>query len=126
MSIKIPERHVGLQDDRLTVSPDELIGEFMAANPKLTRDMIVVECGGPGNRLKEVRICFNKGGGLRACGRNEDQRRLCSAERMYVPPVRISAQGQDAGRAAPERPLRQTEQPKSQSKSGGDFLPGPR
>ena len=47
------------------VSPDELIGEFMAANPKLTRDMIVVECGGPGNRLKEVRICFNKGGGLR-------------------------------------------------------------
>ncbi len=98
----------------------------MAANPKLTRDMIVVECGGPGNRLKEVRICFNKGGGLRACGRNEDQRRLCSAERMYVPPVRISAQGQDAGRAAPERPSRQTEQPKSQSKSGGDFLPGPR
>ena len=44
----------------------------------------------PGDRLKEVRICFNKGGGLRACGRNEDQRRLCSAERMYVPPVRIA------------------------------------
>ena len=29
-----------------------------------------------------------KSGEFRACGRNEDQRRLCSAERMYVPPVR--------------------------------------
>jgi ribonuclease T2 len=126
-SVKIPERYIGLQDDRLTVSPDELIGEFLAANPKLSRDMIVVECGGPGNRLKEVRICFNKGGGFRACGRNEDQRRLCSAERMYVPPVRVSAQGPDAGRAAPERPSpRQIEQPQSQQKSGSDFLPGPR
>jgi len=121
-SVKIPERYVGLQDDRLMVSPDELIGEFMAANPTLTRDMIVVECGGPGNRLKEVRICFNKGGSLRACGRNEDQRRLCSAERMYVPPVRISAQG-----AVPDRRPRESRQPQQpQSKSGGDLLPGPR
>ncbi len=120
-SIKIPERYVGLQDDRLMVSPDELIGEFMAANPKLTRDMIVVECGRPGDRLKEVRICFNKGGGLRACGRNEDQRRLCSAERMYVPPVRISAE-----RAPPQRRSREERPPQPQSKSGGDMLPGPR
>ena len=120
-SIKIPERYIGLQDDRLMVSPDELIGEFMAANPKLTRDMIVVECGRPGNRLEEVRICFNKGGGLRACGRNEDQRRLCSAERMYVPPVRISAE-----RAPPQRRSREERQPQPQSKSGGDMLPGPR
>jgi ribonuclease T2 len=97
-----------------------LVNEFIAANPKLTRDMIVVECGGPGNRLKEVRICFNKGGGFRACGRNEDQRRLCSAERMYVPPVRISAE-----RAPPQRArARSRQQP--QSKSGGEMLPGPR
>ena len=47
-----------------------------------------MQCGGAGNRLKEVRICFTKDGEFRACGRNEDQRRLCSAERMYVPPVR--------------------------------------
>lgn len=120
-SIKIPERYIGLQDDRLMVSPDELIGEFMAANPKLTRDMIVVECGGPGNRLKEVRICFNKGSGLRACGRNEDQRRLCSAERMYMPPVRIGAE-----RAPPQRRPREERPPQPQSKSGGDVLPGPR
>ena len=87
-SVKIPQRYVALEDDRLMVSPDELIREFMEANPKLARDQIVVECGGPGSRLKEVRICFNKGGGLRACGRNEDQKRLCLAEHMYVPPVR--------------------------------------
>ena len=101
-SIKIPARYVALEDDRLTVSPDELIREFMEANPKLSRDQIVVECGGPGNRLKEVRICFNKGGGLRACGRNEDQKRLCSAEHMYVPPVRTGGR-QPAPRNDPRR-----------------------
>ena len=76
----------------MTVSPGELMSEFMAANPGLKPDMIVVQCGGPGNRLKEVRVCFTKGGDFRACGRNENQRRLCSADRMYVPPVRIGAE----------------------------------
>ena len=51
----------------------------MAANPGLKPDMIVVQCGGAGNRLKEVRICFDKGGDFRACGRNENQARLCIA-----------------------------------------------
>jgi ribonuclease T2 len=55
--------------------------------------MIAVQCGGPGNRLREVRICFDKGGSFRACGGNEDQRKLCSADRMYVPPVRTSGDG---------------------------------
>jgi ribonuclease T2 len=50
--------------------------------------MIVVQCGGSGNRLKEVRICFSREGNFRSCGANENQRRLCSADRMYVPPVR--------------------------------------
>ena len=125
-SVKIPQRYVALEDDRLTVSPDELIREFMEANPKLARDQIVVECGGPGNRLKEVRICFNKGGGLRACGRNEDQNRLCSAERMYVPPVRTGGREVAPQRSAPERPAPEKRQPQPQSKPGGDFLPGPR
>jgi ribonuclease T2 len=68
-----------------------LIGDFIAANPGLKPDMMSVQCGGAGNRLKEVRVCFTKEGEFRACGRNEDQRRLCSAERMYVPPVRAGA-----------------------------------
>lgn len=89
--VKIPEKFVDLDDDRMTISPGELTRDFLAANPGLRPDMIVVQCGGPGNRLREVRICFDKAGAFRSCGANENQRRLCSADRMYVPPVRYSA-----------------------------------
>ena len=97
--VKIPPRFVRLADDRLLVSPGELVDEFLAANPDLKPDMIAVQCGGSGNRLREVRICFDKGGSFRACGHNENQRRLCSANRMYVPPVRTGA-----ARVEPDRP----------------------
>ena len=86
--VKIPPRFVNVSDDRMTVGVGELIDDFLQANPGLGPDMMSVQCGGAGNRLKEVRICLTKSGEFRACGRNEDQRRLCSAERMYVPPVR--------------------------------------
>jgi ribonuclease T2 len=115
--VKIPPRFVGLTDPRTTVSPAELMQDFMAANPGLKPDMIVVQCGGAGNRLKEVRICFDKGGDFRACGRNENQARLCSADRMYVPPVRAGADG--------ERPDRGTGDRKGPS-GVPDMLPGPR
>jgi ribonuclease T2 len=94
-SVKIPPRFVGLADDRMLISPSDLVSEFLAANPDLRPDMIVVQCGGPGNRLREVRICFDRSGAFRACGANENQRRLCSANRMYVPPVRAGS-GKDA------------------------------
>jgi ribonuclease T2 len=67
--------------------------------------MIAVQCGGSGNRLREVRICFSKSGTFRACGPNENQRRLCSADRMYVPPVRASAASKDP--EAPSGPPRE-------------------
>ena len=86
--VKIPERYQNLNDPRFVVSPDELVGDFVAANPGLKRDMIVAKCGGPGNRLEEVRICFDRDGKYRACGKNEDQRKACAAPRMYLPPVR--------------------------------------
>ena len=86
--VKIPQRYQQTNDPRLTVSPDEVINDFMASNPGLKRDMIVVKCGGPGNRMEEVRVCSDKQGAFRACGRNEDQRKACSAAKMYVPPVR--------------------------------------
>src|SRR5262245_26084330 len=94
--IKIPRRFVNLTDERMMVSPGEVIAEFVSVNPGLKPDMIVVQCGGTGNRLKEVRICLDKGGEFRTCGRNENQHRLCSADRMYVPPVRLGGE-----RAAP-------------------------
>ena len=88
--IAIPPRFRNLVDERYMISPGELIGAFLASNPELRSDMIAVSCAGPGHRLREVRICFDKGGNFRACGANENQRRLCSAARMYVPPLRLS------------------------------------
>jgi ribonuclease T2 len=87
--VKIPPRFVKLTDERMFVGVGELVGDFLAANPDLKPDMLSVQCGGAGNRLKEVRVCFTRDGQFRTCGRNEDQRRLCSADRMYVPPVRL-------------------------------------
>lgn len=89
--VKIPERFKTLSDPRTMIAPGQLINEVVAINPGLKPDMIAVECGGPGNRLKELRVCFDKQGDFRACGRNEDQKRLCSAPTMYVPPVREGA-----------------------------------
>lgn len=87
--IKIPATYRAPQKEQF-VSPDDLIAQFQAVNPELERSMIRVVCRGSGNRLREVRICFSKDGTLRACGQNEVQRRLCSARRMFVPPVRYS------------------------------------
>lgn len=98
--VQIPTRFNPVTDDRLLVSPGELVDDFLAANPELKPDMIAVQCGGSGNRLREVRICFDKSGNFRACGPNENQRRLCSASRMYVPPVR----GGTARAEEPDRP----------------------
>ncbi len=120
--VKIPARFVGLTDTRMTVSPDELMSEFMAANPGLKPDMIVVQCGGAGSRLKEVRICFDKGGDFRACGRNENQARLCSAQRMYVPPVRHGSG--DSRREPDERP--DSARDRKAPPLAPDTLPGPR
>ena len=89
--VKIPARLQNVTDQRTFMSPDEVIKEFVAANPTLKPDMIAVECGGPGNRLKEVRVCFDKVGNYQACGRNENQKKMCSAARMYIPPVREGA-----------------------------------
>ncbi len=121
--VEIPPRYVGLTDQRMTVTPGELMGEFMGANPGLRPDMIVVQCGGTGNRLKEVRICFDKGGDFRACGPNENQARLCNAQRMYVPPVR---HGSGDGRRAPEDRPDSTPPDRKAPPLPPDTLPGPR
>jgi ribonuclease T2 len=125
--VKIPPRFVGLTDPRVTVSPAELMQDFMAANPGLQPDMIVVQCGGAGSRLKEVRICFDKGGDFRACGRNENQAKLCSAARMYVPPVRYGAESRERGGPEPREPERSGSAPADRKAPplAPDSLPGP-
>ncbi|WP_334149501.1 ribonuclease T2 family protein [Hyphomicrobium sp.] len=70
------------------LDPKEVVAAFVAANPGLKPDMIAVTCGGPGSRLRDVRICFSRAGEPRACGPNEAQDRLCRSTRMHVPPVR--------------------------------------
>jgi ribonuclease T2 len=98
--IKVPPRYVR-PNQAFFVSPAELRDELLAANPDLKPDMLAIGCGGPGARLREVRICFSREGELRACGRNEDQQRLCSRARMYVPPVRLGAPGGEAPGQSP-------------------------
>jgi ribonuclease T2 len=86
MNLNIPPRYVR-PNQAFFVSPDELKGELVAANPGLPPDALSIGCGGPGARLREVRICLTREGQPRACGRNE-HRRQCRQARMYVPPVR--------------------------------------
>ncbi len=91
--VKIPEQLRNVTDQRMFTSPQEVVQDFLKLNPEMKPDGIFVECGQPGPRLKEVRICFDKEGKFRSCGRNESQSRLCSAPRVYVPPVRDASTG---------------------------------
>lgn len=89
--IKIPERFRNPFQSQY-VSPSDIRNEFLRANPGLGNDMLTVVCNGSGGQLKEVRFCFSKGGKPRACGENENQRKLCSADRVFIPPARSTAQ----------------------------------
>jgi ribonuclease T2 len=89
------------------VSARELEGDLLRANPQLRPEMIAVSCGGPGNRLIDVRICLTKNGGPRPCGKNENQMRLCRADQVLLPPVR-STKRLDTGlnpKAKDDKPL---------------------
>lgn len=88
--IKIPPRFIAPQKEQF-IGVRELKKEFAKVNRALKPDMIGVVCRrGGGNRLREIRICFTRKGRLRSCGANENQRKLCRADRMFVPPVRYT------------------------------------
>lgn len=129
--IQIPQRYVNPFDVQF-VAPEQLMKDMIEANPELKPDMMAIGCGGPGNRLKEIRICFTKSGKFRSCGSNENQRRMCSARQMYIPPVRSTWKDPRGGRPS-GRPLndkanrdRESGDQNSKSRTNGDFLPGPR
>jgi ribonuclease T2 len=130
-TIKIPQRYVNPFEQQ-SVTPATMVDEFLTENPQLKRDMLVVSCDGSRNRLKDVRICMNRDGQPRTCGKNENQRRLCSADTMYVPPVRSSAAGRtDGSDRGPQRDdVRERNDPRDGRDGGrqrGDNpLPGPR
>lgn len=85
--VKVPDRYVAPTDD-ISVSPDELIEDFEAANAWLEPSMISVDCGSRRgrSRLREIRICFSREGEPVACGANEQ--RQCRADTLIMPPVR--------------------------------------
>ena len=89
-SIQIPQRFQNPAEVQ-TVSPDDLLADFIKSNPDLKPDMIAVGCGGAGNRLQDVHICVSHQGKPTACGRNEVKRKMCQADSMTVPPVRAGS-----------------------------------
>lgn len=93
-SINIPQRFRNPFESQL-VSPSDIRREFLQANPNFSPDMIAVVCGGAGKGLREVRFCLSKDGKPRSCGQNENQRKLCSTDRVFIPPARSTAR-QDA------------------------------
>lgn len=84
--VKIPPRFRAPQATVFTTIK-QVERAFQRANPGLKPEMMSVACGRRG-RLREVRICIGRDGQYRACTRNENQRRLCRARQLVMPPVR--------------------------------------
>ncbi|MGE5260653.1 MAG: ribonuclease T2 family protein, partial [Actinomycetota bacterium] len=68
-----------------SLSAGEIEREFTAANPWLKPDMMAVSCRGP--NLLDIRVCFGRDLFPQACGANEDEKRLCPASTIVVPPL---------------------------------------
>ncbi|CAN1724626.1 ribonuclease T2 [Hyphomicrobium sp. 1Nfss2.1] len=86
-SVRIPEKFKNPYETQF-MSPGDVEAAFLRENRWLRPDMIAITCGGAGNRLRDVRICMTRDGKGRACGENEDQRKLCRSNQLHVPPVR--------------------------------------
>ncbi len=85
--VRVPPRYER-PNQAFSVSPTEVIRDFLSVNPTMKAENLAVDCGGSGNRLREIRVCYSREGAFKPCGRNEDARRLCSSNRISVPPVR--------------------------------------
>jgi ribonuclease T2 len=115
-SITIPQRFESPPEAQYA-SPSEIRSAFLRANPNLEPDMLAVVCNG--NGLKEIRICFSRDGHPRACGGNENQNKLCSGNRVFIPPTGATArQDSPARQMAPD--------PTSPTANQQSPLPGPR
>jgi len=86
--IKIPVRFQK-PNDYATVSPGQIEADFLAANPELKPDMISVTCNR--HSLGELRVCFSRDLHPTPCGSNERQDKLCSSDKIVMPPVRSGA-----------------------------------
>jgi ribonuclease I len=82
--IKIPPRFAAPEAQH-TLSPDEIERAFLDANAWLAPEMMSVTCRS--ENLLDVRVCFSRDLLPRPCGANEEQRRLCRADKIGIPPV---------------------------------------
>src|SRR5262249_17872048 len=82
-AVKIPPDYAQV-DQPISVTPGQVAGAFLRANPQLARDAINVSCDG--RRLTEVRICLTKELSFRSCP--EMARYSCRRDRVVMPAVR--------------------------------------
>lgn len=83
--VAVPPRLAEL-DAAAKVSPEEIERAFLDANPWLKAETIAVTCRR--QNLLDIRVCFGRDLFPRACGANEDQKRLCPLNKIGVPPVK--------------------------------------
>jgi len=81
--VKIPTDYLALGKP-LTVTPGEVTGAFIKANPGLSRAAIAVSCDN--KRLTEVRVCLGKDLSFHDCA--EIARRTCRLDKIAMPAVR--------------------------------------
>ena len=86
-ALRIPARYLSPQAP-VTVTPAQLVTDFVKTNAALTADMLSVQCGNARGqaRLSELRVCVNKAGSFIACGMNEA--RQCQAKSLVLLPVK--------------------------------------
>ncbi len=86
-SVRIPARYLSPQAP-VTITPEQLVVDFVKSNRGLTADMLSVHCGNAKDlaRLSELRICVNKTGSFTACGTTD--RWQCRAKSIVLPPVK--------------------------------------
>ncbi len=86
-SVRIPARYQSPQAP-VTITPTQLVTDFVKSNKGLTADMLSVQCGNAKDRarLSELQVCVNKAGSFAACGANE--KRQCRAKTIVMPPVK--------------------------------------
>jgi ribonuclease T2 len=104
-AIRIPSDFVNPQETQF-LSPDDVKRAFLANNPGLRPDAVAIVCGrGNRARLTEVRICVGRDGKPTACGPNEDERKLCSASEITIPPVRSTMRDENTLTIPRQSPL---------------------
>jgi ribonuclease T2 len=83
--VDVPEQFLMPGADR-HLSPDDIEREFLAANSWLKPEMISITCRK--QNLIDIRVCFGRDLFPRACGTNEDPKRLCPVPSIAIPPVK--------------------------------------